>query len=122
MWIGGALQFSIELYETAEGHQVVEEELEALERRSPTLHALLIAGLNKLRQREYHRPPLSAPLGDGLFELRVGGRDIARAVWFFQSGGRIVVVRCFVKKSQKTPQRELQLARARMTDYLVRRP
>jgi phage-related protein len=116
------LQFSIELYETAEGRPLVEEELEAIERQTPTLHALLIAGLTKLRQREYHRPPLTAPLGDGLFELRVGRRDIARAAWFFQSGGKIIVVRCFVKKTQKTPQRELELARARMADYLARRP
>jgi phage-related protein len=114
--------FSIELYETTDGRAVVEEELDVIERQAPMLHALVVAGLNKLRRRELHRLPLTAPLGDGLFELRVGGKDIARAVWFFRSSARIVVVRCFVKKSQKTPQRELELARTRMADYMARYP
>ncbi len=63
---------------------------------------------------------LTIPLGDGLFELRVGHKDIARALWFFQRGQRIVVVRCFIKKSQKTPVGELELARKRMKEYLTR--
>lgn len=60
------------------------------------------------------------PLGDGLFELRVGHKDIARALWFFQAGQRIVAVRCFVKKTQKTPPGELDMARKRMAEYLSR--
>jgi phage-related protein len=114
------LQFSIEFYESADGRPVVEEELEAIERRAPVLHDLLVAGLSKLRQREYHRPPLCEPLGGGLYEMRVGRKDIARAAWFFLAGQRIVVVRCFVRKSQKTPPSELELARKRMAEYLSR--
>ncbi|MBX7232835.1 MAG: type II toxin-antitoxin system RelE/ParE family toxin [Caldilineales bacterium] len=114
------MEFSVEFYETADGRPVVEDELENLEGTAPVLYDLLVAGLNKLRRREYHRPPLCEPLGGGLFELRVGRKDIARAAWFFQSGQRIVVVRCFVKKSRKTPPGELELARKRMTEYLSR--
>lgn len=114
------MEFIIELYETHDGQPVVEEELRAIERRTPVLHDLLLAGLNKLRHREYHRPPLSEALGGGLFELRVGHKDIARAAWFFREGQRIIVVRCFVKKSQKTPVEELRLAEKRMADYRQR--
>lgn len=114
------MEFSVELYETPEGRLVVEEELEAIERATPVLYDLLLAGLAKLRLREHHRPPLCEPLGGGLFELRVGRRDIARAAWFFQAGQRIVVVRCFVKKSPRTPPGELELARKRMAEYLGR--
>lgn len=114
------MDFSIELYETPDGRPVVEEELEAIERSVPVLHDLLVAGMNKLRRREYHRPPLCESLGGGLFELRVGRKDIARAAWFFRAGQRIVVVRCFVKKSPKTPSAELELARKRMTEYVSR--
>lgn len=114
------MDFAIELYETVDGRPVVQEELQAIERRMPVLHDLLVAGLNKLRNREYHRPPLSAPLGGGLFELRVGHKDIARAAWFFQEGQRIIVVHCFVKKSQRTPAEDLRLAQARMADYRQR--
>lgn len=112
--------FSIEFYENQNGVPVVEEELEEIDKRSPLLAALLIAGLKKLEHREYHKSPLCSKLGDGLFELRVGGTDIARAVWFFQHDKRIIVVRCFIKKTQKTPARDLQLAQKRMKDYLLR--
>ena len=117
---GGSVEFVIELYETAERRPVVEAELEALEQENPTLHVLLVAGLNKLRHREYHRPPLCEPLGDGLFEVRVGRKDIARAAWFYVQGQRIVVVHCFVKKTQKTPEKALATARRRMADYQQR--
>lgn len=114
------MDFAVELYETAEGRPVVEEELDAIEGSMPVLYDLLIAGLDKLRRREYHRPPLCEPLGGGLFELRVGHKDTARAAWFFQSGQRIVVVHCFVKKSRKTPPADLALAHKRMAEYLGR--
>ena len=53
-------------------------------------------------------------LGDKLWELRFTGRDgIARAIYVTATGQRVVVVRIFVKKTQKTPQRELELARHR---------
>ena len=49
-----------------------------------------------------------------LWELRITGRDgISRAIYVTASGSRVVIVRVFVKKSQKTPQRELELARQR---------
>ena len=54
------------------------------------------------------------PLGDRLWELRITGRDgIARAIYVTATGRRVVIVRIFIKKSQKTPQRELELARQR---------
>jgi len=99
---------------------VVEEKLESLEQENPTLHVLLVTGLNKLRHREYHRPPLCESLGDGLFEVRVGRKDIARAAWFYVQGQRIVVVHCFVKKTQKIPEKALVTARRRMADYQQR--
>jgi phage-related protein len=56
----------------------------------------------------------SKSLGDGLWELRLQGRDgIARAVYVTASGRRVVIVRVFVKKTQKMPQHELELARSR---------
>ena len=49
-----------------------------------------------------------------LWEIRMTGRDgIARAVYVTASGRRVVVVRIFVKKSQKTPRSELDLAHKR---------
>lgn len=59
------------------------------------------------------------PLGDKLWELRVTGRDgIARAVYVVATGQRVVIVRVFIKKTQKTPQHELELARKRAKEIL----
>lgn len=53
-------------------------------------------------------------LEDKLWELRITGRDgISRAIYVTASGARVVIVRVFVKKTQKTPQRELEVARQR---------
>jgi Phage-related protein len=42
------------------------------------------------------------------------GRDgISRAIYVTATGQRIVIVRAFVKKTQQTPRRELDIARQR---------
>ena len=50
-----------------------------------------------------------------LWEMRMKGKDgIARAIYFAATGRRLVVVRAFVKKTQKTPNSEIELATERM--------
>ena len=45
------------------------------------------------------------------WEMRMKGKDgIARAVYVTAKGRRVVVVRAFVKKMQKTPRREIEIA------------
>ena len=49
-----------------------------------------------------------------LWELRIRGQSgISRAIYVTAAGRRVVIVRAFVKKTQKTPQHELELARER---------
>lgn len=46
-----------------------------------------------------------------LWEMRLTGRDgVARALYVTAMGRRVVVVRAFVKKTQKTPRAEIELA------------
>jgi phage-related protein len=53
-------------------------------------------------------------LDEKLWELRITGRDgISRAIYVTASGRRMVVLRVFSKKTQKTPRHELELARQR---------
>jgi phage-related protein len=50
----------------------------------------------------------------GLGEMRLRGRDgIARALYITAAGQRVVVLRVFAKKTQKTPRREIELAHRR---------
>src|SRR6185437_5995880 len=49
-----------------------------------------------------------------LWELRITGRDgISRAIYLTASGQRVVILRAFVKKTQQTPRRELEIAQQR---------
>ncbi len=48
---------------------------------------------------------------DRLWEMRLRGRGgIARSLYVTASGRRVVILRTFVKKTQKTPRREIELA------------
>lgn len=54
-----------------------------------------------------------------LWEMRLSGRDgISRALYVVVKPRRVVVVRIFVKKTQKTPRREIELALKRAEDVL----
>ena len=52
-----------------------------------------------------------------LWELRLKGKDgIARAFYVTRTGQRLVILRLFTKKTQKTPPREIKLALQRAED------
>ena len=54
-----------------------------------------------------------------LWELRLMGRDgIARALYVTAIGKRVVIVRVFIKKTQKTPRTEIELALQRAKEVL----
>jgi len=64
-------------------------------------------------------------LQDELWEFRLIGKDgiaralkdgIARALYVTRHGQRIVIVRVFTKKTQKTPRREIRIALQRAKD------
>ena len=57
------------------------------------------------------REPYIKHLQGKLWEMRLTGRDgIARAIYVTMSGQRVVIVRAFRKKTQKTPRSEIELA------------
>jgi phage-related protein len=61
--------------------------------------------------------PVCRSLGEGLWEVRskLPSRRIARLLFFFHED-RIGVVHGFIKKTQKTPPDDLDLARRRMKE------
>ncbi|MEO8713787.1 MAG: type II toxin-antitoxin system RelE/ParE family toxin [Acetobacteraceae bacterium] len=61
--------------------------------------------------------PLCRPLGNGLWEIRssLPGNRIARVI-FCVTKGRMVLLHGFIKKTQKTPPVELELARKRQKE------
>jgi len=114
------MEFTVEFYETSEGRAPVLDFLEALKRSDPADHAAVLRGMAKLRDRQYHREPLSKAVGDGLFELRHVGKLNTRVFWFFMKGRRIIAVHGVRNKGQSIPARDLETARERMRDWLQR--
>lgn len=101
--------YEVVFYESANGEAPVQEFLDSLpiKLREKTLRGLML--LQELgpqlrgEEAEYIR--------DGLFELRTKfGSDITRIFYFFFTGQKIVVTGGFIKKSQKTPRREIERA------------
>ncbi len=61
--------------------------------------------------------PHTKAMSDGLFELRLkANKNIARVFYCTLINQRIVMLHSFVKKTQKTPQKELNIAKKRLQE------
>lgn len=68
---------------------------------------------------ERMRKPQVEHLRGPIWEMRMKGKDgISRALYVTAKGKRVVIVRVFVKKTQKTPNREIKLALTRAKEVL----
>src|SRR4030043_286526 len=70
---------------------------------------------------EVYGPDLGMPhtraMGEGLFELRLKAAEgIARVFYCTMVGRKIVILHHFIKKTDKTPSKELEIARRRMKE------
>ena len=67
------------------------------------------------------REPESSKLDDGIFEIRTKvGTNLTRVLYFFYIGKKAVLTNVFVKKTQKTPKREIEKAKSYRDDFLKR--
>ena len=92
---------------------VVENEIAAL---PADMRAKLVRLSNLIEQHGFEGLPRDTVkhLDEKLWELRITGRDaISRAIYVTASGKRMVIIRVFIKKTQKTPKSELETARLR---------
>lgn len=63
--------------------------------------------------------PYVKHLEEKIWEIRMKGRDgIARSLYVTAAGRRVVVLRTFIKKTQKTPRREIDLAVQRAKELI----
>jgi len=96
----------------------VERELDALPADIQARFARtgrLIATFGLERVGAPHVRHLTGPL----WEIRLSGRDgIARALYVVATGQRVVVVRSFLKKTRRTPRREIELALHRAREVM----
>lgn len=100
----------IKFYEDQTGRVPVKEFLDGLDIK---MRQKMLRSIQALQDMGISlRMPLSESLEDGIFELRAkSGTNISRVMYFFITGNRAVLTHGFIKKTQKTPRRELQRAK-----------
>ncbi|AJI47152.1 MULTISPECIES: type II toxin-antitoxin system RelE/ParE family toxin [Francisella] len=72
---------------------------------------------------ELHGAQLGKPhtdsLGKGLFELRAKAQEgIARSIYCYMKGKKVIILHVFIKKTQKTPKKDLDIAEQRMRELI----
>ena len=103
------MNFMIEPYETENGKIPVEEFIASLDKE----HKAKVRRNLKLLEMNGNmlRMPFSKPLEEGIFELRTQFKDgISRVCYFFVYGRKIILTHGFIKKTQRTPQKEINKA------------
>lgn len=112
-------EWTIVFYVEPNGSQPVAAFLDGLDPKTQTRFAWSI---EQLRVRNTHaHEPLVRHLEGKLWELREESQtNIYRLIYFFFTGRRIVFVHGFQKKTQKTPAREIAVARERVERFLAR--
>ena len=61
--------------------------------------------------------PYTAPMGDRLFEIRAKGLEgIGRSLFCTQPGKEIIILHSFIKKTEKTPKKDIDLAKKRLKE------
>ncbi len=104
------MEFEITYYSTAVQEQIVELPNTLAARYIVLTRRMLAVGPNL-------GEPHTKSMGSGLFELRLKGAEgIARVFYCALIGRRIVILHSFVKKTERTPKRELELAQSRMKE------
>ena len=112
-------EFEIVFYAKPDGTEPAKDFLLSLntKMRAKTVMLLELLSENGSELRE----PYSKHLTDGIFELRTKvGSDISRVLYFFVIGKKIVLTNGFIKKTQKTPQSEIELAKKYRNEFLNR--
>ena len=110
------MHYDVEYYEKADGSRPAEDFILSQDAK---MQAKIFATLELLEIKGPGlREPFSKPLGDGIFEVRAKqGSDISRVLYFFVVGRKVILTNGFIKKTQKTPSREIDRAKQYRADY-----
>lgn len=109
-------RIEVDYYKTEKGQCPTELFLDSLDDK---MSAKMFRAISLLQANGYElREPVSKVLEDGILELRVKhGTDITRVLYFFIIGNKAILTHGFVKKTQKTPTNQIELAKRYREDY-----
>lgn len=105
------MKWKVVYYETPSGQPVVEKFIDSLNAiiRAKLAHQLILL-------EEYGielTMPHAKPMGGGLYELRTRGKTEVRVFYVFAKARNVYLLHGFIKKTQTTPIKELNIARER---------
>lgn len=113
------MAWTIEYYTNPQGNSPVEGFLRTLPGKDEAKIAWTVKLLSEFGLEL--GMPYARPLKGKLWELRTRTSGGAyRIIYFAHVGQRFVLLHGFVKKTQKTPRKEMETAERRMVDYLSR--
>lgn len=109
-------EFEIIFYDKEDGTEPAKEFILSLDKK-------MLRTIEMLQNNGYElREPYSKSVGEGIMELRVKvGSDISRVMYFFVIGKKAILTNGFIKKTQKTPKEEIELAKRYRADFLRRK-
>lgn len=113
-------EWVIEYYMEENGNFPVRNFLRSLDEGT---YARFARSFERLRERNiFAKEPLVKHIQDKIWELRVeSNKNTYRILYIFFNGKRIILLHGFSKKTQKLPQKELDIAKKRLADFLQRK-
>ena len=111
------MKWSVNYFTDKSGKQPVKEWIDALDMK---LQLKIFRAFELLEEFNINlKAPYVKPLPDKLYELRIkDAKGIYRIIYFAYTGQTFIMLNGFVKKSQKTPEREIELAKKRIKEVL----
>lgn len=91
-------------------NSIVDEEIQALPADMRARLSRIAELISAVGLENVHEPHIKHIEGQ-LWEIRLKGRDgIARALYVTAKQARVLIVRVFIKKTEKTPRHEIEIA------------
>ena len=113
--------WQIEYYSTADGMSPVKEFIDSLSEEGQAKY-IFITKLLKEYSIHVREPYVKQITGHKkLYEIRIKEKSgISRILYFAHTGRKFILLHGFIKKTDKTPIKEIDIAEKRMRDYLFR--
>lgn len=125
-WKGNSLMYEIEFYEKNSGEAEVWNFLEELRIKSSTnkdariQYKQIVFYIELLRQNgSTLSENIMKMIDEDIWELRPGNNRVL--YFYYDKNGKFVLLHHFRKKSQKTPKREIEQAKAERDDYIIKK-
>jgi len=111
------MNWTVNYFTDTMGQQPVKEWIDTLEMK---LQLKIFRAFELLEDFNINlKAPYVKPLGDKLYELRIKDqKGIYRVIYFAHTGQEFIMLNGFMKKTQKTPKKEIELAKTRMKEVL----